>query len=446
MSQRTEDIIRRYREAEQRILDEINKQPRGSAREYAQKLRARVAAILDGLYTANERWSAQAIPTMYANGRQKVYNAVRKEYQDNDREPPELPETSVEEEIDVESKRSQYVADTGHAITETRQRLDRIITGAFAAAVLTGGIYARQTRVVRDAVQDEVAQNRMLLADYAQTAAESIEHDMYNTSAIHLSRELSSGLVHVSEHWGSCPLCAPYQGLVYSTDPSNPHYPYLYDTPYSEAYGNFHPRCRHVVTLYIEALQSPEEVAAMQKKSSRSTEIGGEGWTKAETERAKRSLEAYRSRQTRNRRVYDDRKQYARYKTVLGDKAPKSFAGFRRSKLADGKAWEKLQAEYRKYSHATGLQRQLPFEYNGNIAYIPKDTVITNVKAIAGSDKVREIDDIARISSTYGGTAEGWAKKVGKIESDRYVFDIHWYERDGVQYESKIKYMKEKNK
>ena len=282
------------------------------------------------------------------------------------------------------------------------------------------------------------------MASYGETAAESAEHDMYNTAAINLSRELSGGLVHVSEHWGSCPLCAPYQGLVYSTEPGNPYYPYLYDTPYSEAYGNFHPHCRHVVTLYVEELQNPEEIAAMREKSNRSTEIGGEGWTKEETEKAKRSLEAYRTRQTRNRRIYEDRKQFARYQAVLGDKAPKSFAGFRRSKLADGKAWKELQAEYRKYSHTTGLQDQLAFEYNGNKAYIPKNAVITNVKTIAGAGVQRKIDTIENLIGTYGGSADEWTKKVGKIESGRYLFDVHWYEKADAQYQTKIKHMKEK--
>lgn len=399
----------------------------------------------------NETWSEEAIPAMYASGRKRAYNTARQEYGSKDREPPELPQESLDEIIDIESKRSQYAVDTGKAITDTKQRLDHVITGAFAAAILVGGIYSRQTRAVNETVKEDVAAHGVSfdggsLASYGEAAAESVEHDMYNTATINLSRELSGGLVHVSEHWGSCPLCAPYQGLVYSTDPSDPHYPYLYDTPYSEAYGNFHPRCRHVVTLYIEELQSPEEVAAMREKSNRSTEIGGEGWTKEETKKAKRSLEAYRTRQTRNRGVYDDRKQFARYQAVLGDKAPKSFAGFRRSKLADGKAWRELQTEYRKYSHATGLQDQLAFEYNGSKAYIPKDAVITNVRTIAGKTSTREIDDIGRVSNTYGGSYDEWAKKVGKIESDRYVFDIHWYERDGMQYETKIKYMKENGK
>lgn len=50
-------------------------------------------------------------------------------------------------------------------------------------------------------------------------------------------------------------------------------------------------------------------------------------------------------------------------------------------------------------------------------------------------------------SNTVGNNSTDWNKMVGKIESDKYVFDIHWYEDEkGVMHEPKIKYMKERSK
>jgi len=43
----------------------------------------------------------------------------------------------------------------------------------------------------------------------------------------------------------------------------------------------------------------------------------------------------------------------------------------------------------------------------------------------------------------YGGTAEKWKKKVASIKSDKYLFDVHCYECDGIQYEMKLKHRKE---
>lgn len=351
-----------YREAERRILAEINKKPYGSAREYTRRLRRQIASILNDLHLDNERWSMEAIQAMYEIGRKRTYRTVKQEYRKKGRKPPELPSKSVDQEAAVEWKRAQYLADTEKAIASTRQKLNRIITGALAAVLFTGSVYSEQAKSVNDTVKKAVAEHGVSisdrntnLTDYAQTAAESIEHDLYNEAVIDLSKRLSGGLIHISEHYGSCPLCAPYQGIVYSTEPGNPYYPYLYDTPFQEAYGNFHPRCRHVATLWIEELKSENELVEMRRKSNRSFDIGGKGWTKEETEKARRSLEAYRERQRKNRRVYDDRKQYARYKAVLGDDAPRSFAGFRRMKGTNGETWENLKREYRRVNRERNI-------------------------------------------------------------------------------------------
>ena len=70
--------------------------------------------------------------------------------------------------------------------------------------------------------------------------------------------------------------------------------------------------------------------------------------------------------------------------------------------------------------------------------------MITSVKVIAGAGVKRKIDVVGRLIIQYGGTAEEWTTRVGKVESDQYIFDIHWYERNGVQYQAKIKHIKEK--
>ena len=50
----------------------------------------------------------------------------------------------------------------------------------------------------------------------------------------------------------------------------------------------------------------------------------------------------------RERRIYNDRKQYERYKMVLGEDAPKTFSGFRKMKTANGERWKFTQLDYRR--------------------------------------------------------------------------------------------------
>ncbi len=47
----------------------------------------------------------------------------------------------------------------------------------------------------------------------------------------------------------------------------------------------------------------------------------------------------------------------------------------------------------------------------------------------------------------YGGyqKGDGWMKKVGLVKSDRYLFDVHWYEHDDIgAVRHKIKAFKER--
>ena len=62
-------------------------------------------------------------------------------------------------------------------------------------------------------------------------------------------------LVEVSSHLGARPLCAPYQGRIYSRTGRTPGYPNLYtDTSYGEPAGLFGINCRHVQYPYFPGI------------------------------------------------------------------------------------------------------------------------------------------------------------------------------------------------
>jgi len=90
------------------------------------------------------------------------------------------------------------------------------------------------------------------------------------------------------------------------------------------------------------------------------------------------------------------------------------------------------------------LQKQLNYYWNGKPSFIPKGTVFEKVITLAGQGGTTEIRDIRRLVHDYGGEAGTWKKQLGRISSDKHTFDIHWYEYEGIQYDIKIKYRKEK--
>lgn len=85
------------------------------------------------------------------------------------------------------------------------------------------------------------------------------------------------------------------------------------------------------------------------------------------------------------------------------------------------------------------LQNKLNYETNGERMFIPENAKFESVKTIAGSGGEKPIGDIKRLIDTYGGNENDWKKQAGKINSDKYVFDVHWYELNSVQYEAKLK-------
>jgi hypothetical protein len=144
-------------------------------------------------------------------------------------------------------------------------------------------------------------------------------------------------LVKMSSHATTCPVCAVYQGRVYSISGRSKEYPAL-SVVFRNGYNNIHPNCRHVVYAYIPALADDPE--GDKRRSNESFSVDP---------RSQAAIDRYNARQKEKRQLNADRKQYQRYKLVLGDDAPKSFAGFRKSKAANSERFAQMQSDYREF-------------------------------------------------------------------------------------------------
>lgn len=92
------------------------------------------------------------------------------------------------------------------------------------------------------------------------------------------------------------------------------------------------------------------------------------------------------------------------------------------------------------YNSSIPLGKKLTFKDNNGVqTFIPKDTDITNIVEIAGENS-KEFRNASKYAKLYGGQNSDWSKRVGKIESDKYIFDIHWVQgKNGVLCDWKIK-------
>ena len=73
-----------------------------------------------------------------------------------------------------------------------------------------------------------------------------------NKVVIEQAKEMGNDLVIMSSHATSCPLCAVYQGRVYSISGNDKRYPKL-DQPFEGNKMIIHPNCLHVIYPYDES-------------------------------------------------------------------------------------------------------------------------------------------------------------------------------------------------
>ena len=92
-------------------------------------------------------------------------------------------------------------------------------------------------------------------------------------------------------------------------------------------------------------------------------------------------------------------------------------------------------------SENTFLKNKLGFQDEDiGLTFIPKNAIITNVKIIAGKNTRTLFRNAQKYVNKYGGTLGDYSKMVGKIESEKYIFDVHFVKKtNGEEYDFKIK-------
>lgn len=281
------------------------------------------------------------------------------------------------------------------------------------------------------------------LQDYSNMAVRTTARQA-QVAAI-LTKDPNHDLYQIVKIGSTCPVCAPLEGRVYSRSGTNPEYPAL-----TLAYGkmdpagpddimntylNIHPNCLHSLTPYTTIGKTEKQI---QKDKDFSNP---EKNPLNRDPRTKKQIAAYQEKEKNRRRLLSDKRQYREYRAVLGNEVPKDFDKFLEMKYNRPEKWTALQCSYR---NRFSLQERLDYVMNGEKLFIPQYTKLESVRTIAGAGSKTSLRVAEKLAEQYGGNAGDWKKKVGKIESDKYVFDVHWYELNGKQYGAKVKERKDK--
>lgn len=228
--------------------------------------------------------------------------------------------------------------------------------------------------------------------------------------------------------YATCELCQPLDGQTFNVS----------DRAEGVNAPVMHPRCRCTTTFDMNYVQRRARDPLTGRNSIIDGNITYSQWKESLTAEQKAALELARKKDSRKAA---DKLQHAQYQKVLGRKVvPQSFDKFQDLKYNDIERWKEVKRQY-KYENNPYLQARLDCVMpNGEKLFIPNRSIITNRKVIAGNGTNKALRVENRLIEKYGGEVGQWKKCVGKIESEKHIFDVHWYELDRKQYDTKLKH------
>lgn len=215
------------------------------------------------------------------------------------------------------------------------------------------------------------------------------------------------------------------------------------DAKVGENYPPLHPFCRSTAIMVIDketriardmATGENYKTKAKTYEEYYNEQIEQHGEDRAKTEEKKVQNRSY------------DKKQFEVYRKILKDNPymPKKVEDFLELKYNKDKLdeWNILKRSYYEEKNNRYLQEKLDFieQFTREKLFIPKKTVFDRVGTIADSDKIY---DIKRLLEMYGGEKKDWKKQYADIITAKYKYQIHFYQKDGKQFDVKYKTRKE---
>lgn len=350
-----ERLVKVYLNSRSRLLKEIDKRILwGRSTRYQEELLALVDRELKRLNLESYAWAQEAIDAAYLRGARVAWEAAKDAG------------LSVQafstfgglhrRAIDILAHNTQdFLGITNSLIA--RQAKDRVreIGVAMTSRKFTEGLSWNETRrglmnmLHEDSFYTVPWRNGrgcMRVDSYSELVARTTTAEATNTGTINQMDEMGHHLVKMTSHSTTCKVCAPRQGRVYRTvepqafpegDPRRdlPHI--RQGMPRWPTYKTVHPNCAHRLLPYIWEGKDEADRGAALKKAREPFDLDPRG----EAERKR-----YEDAQRRNAERMRDRKQWEKYKAVLGDGAPRTLSGFRAMKRADSENYQFMQLDY----------------------------------------------------------------------------------------------------
>lgn len=293
-----------------------------------------------------------------------------------------------------------------------RQATNQAIAEA-AARGITGMVAKNGARIPADKYMAGVVQFHQRKAHVTGIEMMAIQNDR--------------DLLYVNSVGITCPICAKYQGRVYSISGNDKRFPRLERRP------PYHSHCIHSTSVWVEEYTPADEIEQAIKNSNRP-------FTDNRTEA---NIQQYEELRREKSRKNETRKQWMRYKAVLPNDTP-SLQQFASHKVRGTNKYEELQELFRQ-ANVLNKETALPVNLEAIRSY-GKDAIMVGKKVAAeGPEWKKEglaeshlAKRIKRKQIPADWTLEQYHSKIQELvsssESQVYRYYLEGFEQDYFVY------------
>lgn len=331
------DLIETYQHSQAKLIDIIARQEaKGNVTTYRKAVLADVTAELDILDAYVKAWTGENIPAAYKSGTESAYAAFRHANISTGAVAinAKVVRTLV---VNASAQLREANAFVGRRLADEIRKAG---IDAIAEKVSTGSTVkqAKKNLIQRltdkgiTAIRDKNGRE-IKLDVYAEMIARTTTREATNLGSINAVKDLGGDLVKITQHNSPCPICAAYEGRVYSLEGKTKDYPLLSTVPgFAGGYNTIHPNCGHSTVPYFPDL---DDNAVKVREYSRTAGTV--------SDQKQRELDAYYADQKVKAARRKDRNEWEAAKTAAPGITPKSFSGYRATKRANGEKYKAIK-------------------------------------------------------------------------------------------------------
>ncbi len=316
--------------------------------------------------------------------------------------------------------------------------------------------------------------------DYMDVAVRRAVLTGVNQTSAHLQLarmdEMECDLVEATAHVGARPEHQLWQGKVFSRGGKSKKYPdFVENTGYGTGEGLCGWNCRHNFFPFFEGVSEPAySKIDLEDMNALKYEYNGKKMTEHEAVGKQRQIERnirkwkreYVGMETAGLPTEEAVSKIAKWQNAQKDFLKQTglkrqvgreqIGGYGKSQAGKvtqankkaGKVANRAKSDIINHKVVNAMDSTVPkaLKFNDNSDWIPDGAKIENVHIIAGKDVNTKIRVAETLAEKYGGKANEWMKKVGKVSSMKYDIDIHWYEHSEIgPVDHKVKNAKERS-